>query len=416
MPLASSRANSRYSAQTTLPATSDKFAAGQKAYAAPFYGNFSLDINASNTSNASLNGTAVVEEPAEGVSLRFSYFVGICLSVLATVAGTYGKQAIRLSELRKQDGRMVASHFLLYSGIFTNTVIGPVLDSVAYAFAPQAVLAPFTGMDIVWNTLVAPCTLGEERTKRRCTAATLVFAGTTGSVLFNVQQQHAWDSAYLHKTLVRWRTLGYFFVYGLWFGWGNFRLLSLERGSTKRGFYYGAIAGSLAGNMFCLKCLAEVVKRNLTTGDWTTWLDWLTWALLVGAIFFAVSNVFYMTKGMKAYETLYMVTIYEGSNIVVNSASAIIVLDEMAGAPWWKYAGYAACIGIIIFALVLLVRGEKVLKAKQDSEELLAMAEDANDSEELSHLAASSSSEAAAGRRKPPTFAMICNGEIVCTY
>mmetsp|Transcript_10841 Transcript_10841/g.24566 ORF Transcript_10841/g.24566 Transcript_10841/m.24566 type:complete len:445 (-) Transcript_10841:60-1394(-) len=375
-----------------------------------------------NLTNSSLNATDAQAEAvaAQGVTLRFSYFIGICLSLLATIAGTYGKQSIRLSEIRKQEGKAMASRTLVVSGIFVNTAVGPILDSVAYAFAPQAVLAPFTGMDIVWNTLVAPYTLGEERTTRRSVAAALVFCGTTASVLFNVPQTREWDSAFLHAVLVRWRTLAYFVVYGLWFCWGNFRLVSLEKGSTKRGFYFGAIAGSLAGNMFCLKCLAEVVKRNLATGDWSTWTDWLTWVILVGAIFFAVTNVFYMTKGMKAYETLYMVTVYEGSNIIVNSASAIIVLGEMEGAPWWKYAGYTFCILVITLALVLLVHGEKVLKERKDSElkESIELEKHAGgssqSSEELRPLASGSAAQARV--QKPPTFALLCNGELVCSY
>ena len=29
---------------------------------------------------------------------------------------------------------------------------------------------------------------------------------------------------------------------------------------------------------FCLKSVAEIVKRNFATGDWSTWQDWLSWA------------------------------------------------------------------------------------------------------------------------------------------
>ena len=71
-----------------------------------------------------------------------------------------------------------------------------------------------------------------------------------------------------------------------------------------------------------------------------------------------------MARGMRQYEALFMVTVFQGSSILLNSLSAVIVLGEMDGEPWWKLAGYFSCIvGMIVGLLVLTSGEEEPLKA-----------------------------------------------------
>ena len=60
-----------------------------------------------------------------------------------------------------------------------------------------------------------------------------------------------------------------------------------------------------------------------------------------------------------AREALFMVTVFQGSNILSNSLSAVIVLEEMDGEPWWKLTGYFSCIGGMILGLLVLTYGEE---------------------------------------------------------
>ena len=55
----------------------------------------------------------------------------------------------------------------------------------------------------------------------------------------------------------------------------------------------------------------------------------------------------------------FMVTVFQGSNILSNSLSALVVLGEMDGEPWWQYCGYLGCIFGMMSGLILLVRGEQ---------------------------------------------------------
>ena len=57
-------------------------------------------------------------------------------------------------------------------------------------------------------------------------------------------------------------------------------------------------------------------------------------------------------KACRSNEALFMVTIFQGSNICSNSLSALIVLGEMDGAAWWKVSGYTLCILSIMVGFV----------------------------------------------------------------
>ena len=46
-----------------------------------------------------------------------------------------------------------------------NVFLGPAFDIAGYAFAPAAVIAPFTGFNVAFNTFLAPYSLGERLSK-----------------------------------------------------------------------------------------------------------------------------------------------------------------------------------------------------------------------------------------------------------
>merc|ERR1719201_1755107 len=110
------------------------------------------------------------------------------------------------------------------------------------------------------------------------------------------------------------------------------------------------------------------------------WADWISWLVVFAAIFFAVSNVVFMTKGLKEYQALFMVTLFEGSMIVSNALSACIVLGELDEKGIGRIVWYSCCILTIVFALALLLCGERAHKndanEANDSDEEYEVSED----------------------------------------
>eukprot|EP00435_Cladocopium_sp_Y103_P016259 s4747_g4.t1 len=52
---------------------------------------------------------------------------------------------------------------------------------------------------------------------------------------------------------------------------------------------------------------------------------------------------------------------FQASNVISNSLNALIILQEMEGAPWWKLLGYIGCIVVMMGALWFLVSGEEAV-------------------------------------------------------
>lgn len=295
---------------------------------------------------------------------------GILLELVSTASGTVGKQLIRFSEIYKSKGLKARSRVALKLGLFLNTAFGPIVDTFAYAFAPASLLAPIGGLDIVWNMLSAPFTLGEKLTCRRWCSIVLIFAGTFGSVFPADHQEIKYTNAVLHVLLPRTRVLVYAVCFLLWLALNFLVLMRRPVGSVARGFSLGATSGTIAGNMFCVKAAVELVKTSILDGSLAVWTDWISWLVVFSAFFFALSSVVFMTKGLQEYQALFMVTLYEGSMIVSNALSACIVLGELDQKATWIQAWYSFCILTIVFALALLLSGEEFSKQLTENSEI----------------------------------------------
>merc|ERR1719343_1453000 len=100
------------------------------------------------------------------------------------MTGTIGKQLLRFSELLKLKGLTYNSKVARATGLFLNTICGPILDMTSYMFASQSLIAPLGALDIVWNTLSAPFTLGEKLNKTLVFGVVLITGGAFGTSFF----------------------------------------------------------------------------------------------------------------------------------------------------------------------------------------------------------------------------------------
>eukprot|EP00929_Paragymnodinium_shiwhaense_P031352 TRINITY_DN17580_c0_g1_i2.p1 TRINITY_DN17580_c0_g1~~TRINITY_DN17580_c0_g1_i2.p1 ORF type:complete len:465 (-),score=90.96 TRINITY_DN17580_c0_g1_i2:178-1572(-) len=286
------------------------------------------------------------------------WWVGVLLEVLSTMSGTIGKQLIRMSETKKRSNPAFAA-MCFHVGIVVNTLVGPIVDMAAYSFAPQSLIAPFGGLDVVWNALLAPYILHEKLTKMRAFGCFLVVVGTSITACFGNHTDSEYTLEYLEDTLISLRVLIYFLVFFAWFAFNRFFLMKFPQGSPVRGFSLGATAGTIAGNMFCVKAAIELIQKSLHELDGEVWLSWLTYALLFGAIFFALTNVIYMTAGLKEYEALFMVTVYEGSMIVSGCVSGTVVLLDMKSVEPWRIALYFFGLSVIMSGMYVIFSQEE---------------------------------------------------------
>lgn len=287
-------------------------------------------------------------------------WLGIVLAVLASMTGTVGKQCFRFSQLQTEKGTrstLYVAKVSLACGYILNVIVGPLLDMGSYAFAPQSVIAPLGGLDVVWNTLSAPCTLGERLTPSLVFGCVLISGGATGTSFFGSKEDKAFDIEKLRSTLFRWAVLAYMLVLLAWLAFNLIFLVPrssapkgqpFKTGDKWRGLSLGMTAGSIAGNMFCVKAFVEVVQASISEGTGAYWLDWLPYVLFAGAIFFATSNLYFLTKAMREYEALFMGAVFEGTLITAACVSGVVVFSELEYLQVWEIILYwTAVLGVI---------------------------------------------------------------------
>ncbi|CAE7220642.1 unnamed protein product [Symbiodinium pilosum] len=305
------------------------------------------------------------EMPTDGEeeqALTGLWYVGIGLQVISSMCGTAGKTLVRLSTIHEKKHPFF-SKLLFRVGLLTNTIIGPLIDVSAYSFAPQSLVAPFGGLDVVWNALLAPFILKEKLTKHRAVGSALVMMGSVGSAAFGNQKDPIYTLQYIEDTMINLRVLIYFLVFISWYLFNQFYLMRWPTGSIIKGLSYGWTAGSLAGNMWCTKIAIELVQTSIALGDPEPWKTWIPYAALLGAAFFAVVNAYFLTKGLQHYEAFFMIPIVEGSMILSASLSGAIVLLDVRGLEAWRICMYSLCVLLVIFGMITVFLGEASSKS-----------------------------------------------------
>jgi len=290
------------------------------------------------------------------------WYVGVGLEILSTLSGTIGKQLIRLSETTKKRFPGLSKTYF-HAGLIVNTVVGPVIDMGAYSFAAQSLIAPFGGLDVVWNAVLAPYILQEKLSQRRMLGCFLIVIGTGCAGAVGSHEDKVYTTEYIEDTLINMRVLLYSCVFAVWILFNLFFLMRFESGSPVRGISLGMTAGTIAGNMFCVKAAVEIIERSIHEGDGQAWLTYLPYLVLAGAVFFATSNVVFMTRGLQEYEALFMVTVYEGSMIVSGCTSGAVVLLDLEDLSEYRIGFYCISILVIVAGMAVVFSNEMLNKS-----------------------------------------------------
>jgi len=298
-------------------------------------------------------------------------WLGVILGVLASMSGTAGKQLLRFAALNKQKGTkagLCVSKAAKSLGLLLNVAVGPLIDMGSYAFAPQSIIAPLGGLDVVWNTVTAPCTLGETLTPPLIAGCGFICVGATMTSCFGSHAEKEFTLQGLKDTFIRWEVGLYLVVLLVWLTFNI--LVLLPRGGQVRGLALAMTAGSIAGNMFCVKAFVEVVQASIVEGTGEYWLDWFPYTLLLGAVFFATSNLYFMTQAMEQYNALFVGAVFEGTLITAACISGCVVFSELDGLPWWKVLLYWVAVMSIVVGIVVVSVTEMRKAAREEEEEL----------------------------------------------
>lgn len=128
------------------------------------------------------------------------------------------------------------------------------------------------GLDTCWNALLAPYTLGETLTFRRALGVIVILLGTICSALFANHDDTTWTVVGLENVLLTYRTFWYIVIFFSFTGFNYTAAMSSPKGSYRRGLALGLMAGSLAGNMWCVKATMSLLAESISHGAFT-WME-----------------------------------------------------------------------------------------------------------------------------------------------
>ena len=85
------------------------------------------------------------------------------------------------------------------------------------------------------------------------------------------------------------------------------------------------------------------------------------WPYFFGTVSLVLAcvSLWMLAVGLRTFEALYMITVFEGFMIVSGSISGNLVMDEKEGQPTSSLLAYACAIGVILVGLYILLKGER---------------------------------------------------------
>lgn len=113
----------------------------------------------------------------EGLQSDNLWALGCFFELFGTLASVSGKQLFRHAAITGRKTSYVYGTLLV-------VFVYPACNVLALDYAAQTVVSTVTGTVVVWNILLAPCTLGENMTTKRMTSAMVILLGIAGAGSF----------------------------------------------------------------------------------------------------------------------------------------------------------------------------------------------------------------------------------------
>eukprot|EP00933_Yihiella_yeosuensis_P053421 TRINITY_DN5164_c3_g1_i1.p1 TRINITY_DN5164_c3_g1~~TRINITY_DN5164_c3_g1_i1.p1 ORF type:complete len:335 (+),score=28.04 TRINITY_DN5164_c3_g1_i1:76-1080(+) len=278
--------------------------------------------------------------------------VGVGLEVFATLCGTVGKQLLRYSKMSEEDNKAtLVSKTSLVIGLSLNILAGPILEVLAYGQAPQTLLAPLMGLDVLWNILLVPHTLGENPDRTQVVGCLLLVFGTALTAVGGPHQETPYSLQRMRDKILTHDALTYIAVEIVLLIAGCLYMNRQKEGCRKRGLVLGLVAGGIGGNLFCMKAAASLIQATYKE-SWSTlvesWVNPLPIVVVLSAVCIGASSAILLTKGMREYEASMMVATYEGAFVISGCASGVAILGELDVVSPQRRTIYALGVALVI--------------------------------------------------------------------
>lgn len=252
---------------------------------------------------------------------------------------------------------------LRYSGMLGMSVLNPLFCVLAMNYASPSILAPFSGLTLVWIILFSESLISEKPQKKQIIAAALII---TGQIIVGAFGDHTNDDGITLQDVVdSYKQLSFqlFFVVQIVFLLVLAYLINYPPSSTLERFAWGVASGVITGFQNFLKDSLSVLKACKATNQA---LPWYFYVFFCGAAITAFSGLLILTRCMKKYDATFSSSMFVGSFIISASIMADIhyhTFENLNGVI--NYIMYPTGLGVLMIGLYLSVNDVSGLESSQ---------------------------------------------------
>jgi len=247
------------------------------------------------------------------------------------------------------------SKYLRWVGMIGMSILNPLCCVLAMNYASPSILAPFSGLTLVWIILFSPMIVNETPYRSQKIASILIVLGEVVIAISGDHTNNEYES--LEDVLRSYRNLDFVIYFILLVLWMCLLFYFTRFSEGLRRFGYGAAGGSITG-------LQNFLKDGLTILHSSEDVPYQLYIFIVLAGGTAFAGLLLLVQCMKRYDATYSSSMFVGSFVIsatIMSAIHYNTFDNLD--TWWNYIFYP--LGILILVIGILILG----KDKEESEE-----------------------------------------------
>lgn len=268
------------------------------------------------------------------------------------------------------------SRVLRYSGMCGMTILNPICCVWAMEFASPSILAPFSGLTLVWIILFSDCVIQERPTTMQIRAAGWIVFGEVIVACFgdHTNETRQIDHTIRHVTMAyhSFGVIVFCVCFVAWMTWITCVLLSSYNNNNNntshtdskvQRFAWGVAGGSITGLQNFLKDALTISKLtetqlmnsnpDMTARELVTALPPLFWIFGLCAAASSFTGLLLLTACMKRYDATYSSSMFVGSFVLTASAMAAVRYETFSHLEsMWNYILYPT-------GLLVLLRDRK---------------------------------------------------------
>jgi len=241
-------------------------------------------------------------------------------------------------------------------GMFGMSVLNPICCVLSMNYASPSILAPFSGLTLVWVICFSPLVNNEQPSSRQLWACCLIIVGEVVVAIFG---DHTNDTLTIEDVKLSYKKpcfvlyfVGLILYLILMTYWIN-----KSKSCVLQKFAWGCSSGAITGVQNFLKDSLTIVKA-VGVDPQQQQFPWIFYLLFLSAAGAAFIGLLILTACMKRYDATYCAASFVGSFVVSASIMAAVHYDTFAKLEGiLNYVMYPMGIVVLMIGVYLLVGG-----------------------------------------------------------